>query len=241
MGRVTWALIAINVIVFELIFSMPEPMMNAAFGALSFSSPLFFELWRLVTSLFLHASASHLFFNMLGLYFFGKITEEQMDRKRFVLLYFIAGIVGSLIYGFTSADPAVGASGCVFGLMGYAMLMNPKKTIRMYTIPLPLGMIAIIYAIVESMLVYFGDVMSGVAHITHVTGMIVGALFAFHSSAKKASKGILWLILFLFILIALGPILGIILWIGNLVLGAVDVIVGFVLYGIAKLIGIILW
>ncbi len=241
MGRLTWILIALNVVVFELVFSMPEALLKQTFDVLSFSSPQLFQVWRLFTSLFLHASASHLFFNMLGLYFFGKVLEEEVDPKKFLLIYFLSGIVGNLVYGFTSATPVVGASGCVFGLMGFAMLMKPKKMINFYMFPLPLGVIAVLYAVVETLLVYFGEFASGVAHIAHVAGLIVGVLFAFRIDKKRAGKGLLWLILFLAILILLGPILGLIIVIGNLILGAFDLIVGFVLYGLAKLIGLVLW
>jgi len=241
MGRLTWTLILLNVIVFELVFSMPENLMKTTFDMFAFSTPHIFEVWRLLTSLFLHASASHLFFNMLGLYFFGKVLEEELKPKKFLLVYFVSGIVGSLAYGFTSANPVVGASGCVFGLMGFAMLMKPKKMINLYILPLPLGIIAIIYAIIETMLVYFGEAVSGVAHIAHVAGLVVGVIVAFFADPKRAGKGLLWLILFVVILIFLGPIFGFIIGIGNLFLGAVDFVVGIFLYGLAKLIGLVLW
>jgi membrane associated rhomboid family serine protease len=241
MGRLTWVLILTNVIVFEFVFSMPEELMKQSFDLLAFSSPYFFQIWRLFTSLFLHASASHLFFNMLGLYFFGKILEEEVKPKRFLLIYFLSGIAGNLVYGFTSANPVVGASGCVFGLMGFAMLMKPKKMINFYVFPLPLGVIAILYAVVETLLVYFGEFASGVAHVAHVAGLVVGVLFAFRADKKRAGKGLLWLIAFFAILVLLGPILGLIIGMGNLILGAFDFVVGFVLYGLAKLIGLVLW
>jgi len=241
MGRLTWVLLILNVVVFELVFSMPQNMMEGAFGLLSFSSPQLFEVWRIITSLFMHASASHLFFNMLGLYFFGKIMEEKLEPKRFLLVYFLSGIAGNLVYGFTSSVPVVGASGCVFGLMGFAMLMEPKRMIKFYVFPLPLGIIAIMYAVVETMLVYFGEAASGVAHIAHVAGMLVGGFFAFRSDKKVAGKGLLWLAAFLIILILLGPIFGIILAVGNFILGAFDLVIGFVLYGLAHLLGLVLW
>jgi membrane associated rhomboid family serine protease len=241
MGRITKALILANVVVFELVFSMPESLMQTTFDLLAFSSPHVLEVWRFITSLFLHASASHLFFNMLGLYFFGKVLEEELKAKRFLLVYFLSGIAGSLAYGLTSASPVVGASGCIFGLMGFAMLTRPKKMIKLYVFPLPLGLIAIIYAVIETMLVYFGEMVSGVAHIAHVAGMVVGALFAFWADPKRAGKGLLWLIAFVVIIIILGPVFGFIIGIGNLILGAVDFIVGIVLYGLAYLLGIVLW
>jgi len=241
MGRLTWALIILNVIVFEAVFSMPEEMLEQAFSALAFSSPQLIEIWRLLTSLFMHASASHLFFNMLGLYFFGKMVEKEAGPKKFLAVYFLSGIAGNLVYGLISADAVVGASGCVFGLMGFAMLTKPKEMINMYVIPLPLGVVAIIFAAVESMLVYFGEVKSGIAHAAHVAGLAAGLLTAFLHNPKKSGKGLLWLIAFVIIIVALGPLFSLVMELGNLFLGAVDFVLGIVLYGIANVIGVFLW
>ena len=125
--------------------------------------------------------------------------------------------------------------------MGFAMLMKPKEMINFYVFPLPLGVVAVLYAVVETLLVYFGEAVSGIAHIAHIAGLIVGVLFAFRIDKKRAGKGLLWLILFLVILILLGPILGLIIGVGNLILGAFDFVVGFFLYGLANLLGLVLW
>ncbi|MEM5871844.1 MAG: rhomboid family intramembrane serine protease, partial [Candidatus Aenigmatarchaeota archaeon] len=195
MSRLTWSLILINVIIFEILFSMPEKMMHDFFVSYSFSSQKLFEIWRIITSLFLHASASHLFFNMLGLYFFGRIVEKEAGWKKTTILYFLSGIFGNLLYSMFSSLPVVGASGCVFGLMGDAMFIKPKEMIKLYFFPLPLGIIALLFALVETMLVYFGEMASGVAHVAHVGGLIIGVLFAFFTQPKKSLKGFLWLLL----------------------------------------------
>ena len=78
MGTLTKALIIANVAVFLLIFSMPQGMMEGAFSLLGFSGSSMLEAWRWFTSLFLHASASHLFFNMIALYFFGRVADSSM-------------------------------------------------------------------------------------------------------------------------------------------------------------------
>ncbi len=78
------------------------------------------EAWRLVSSVFLHSGITHLGFNMLSLYFLGSFTEEAFGRTRFFALYLFSGVAGGLAYlyfgGFT--QPAVGASGAIFGLLG---------------------------------------------------------------------------------------------------------------------------
>jgi len=242
MGKLTWGLITANVIVFLLVFSMPKEMMDAAFNLLSFSGPHIIELWRLITSLFMHADASHLFFNMLGLYFFGSILEKEFKTKKiFLLTYFLAGFAGNMAFAFFSGGAVVGASGCVFGLMGAAMLLKPKENIKLYLFPLPLGIIAILYALVETMLVYYGQYADGVAHVSHVAGLLVGAYFAFRHSPKEAGKGIFWLALFVGLIIVLGPIFYFIMDIGDIILGVVDLAVGAILYTISWLLSLVLW
>jgi membrane associated rhomboid family serine protease len=77
------------------------------------------ELYRLVTSGFLHASLLHIGFNMLLLYFLGRLLEPALGTSRFVALYFASLLAGSL--GALLLDPnalTLGASGAVFGLAG---------------------------------------------------------------------------------------------------------------------------
>jgi membrane associated rhomboid family serine protease len=77
------------------------------------------ELYRLVTSGFLHASLLHIGFNMLLLYFLGRLLEPALGTPRFVVLYFASLLAGS--FGALLLDPnalTLGASGAVFGLAG---------------------------------------------------------------------------------------------------------------------------
>jgi len=236
----TWLLIALNVIIFLLVFSMPEPARDWVFQTLSFSSGGVLEVWRWLSSLFLHASASHLFFNMLGLYFFGKILEEEVKREWFISAYFASGLIGNFVFMLTSAYPVVGASGCVFGLMGAAMLLNPIKRVRLYLFPLPLGVIAILFLIFETLVVYFQpQEFSGVANISHLGGVITGSVFAFFYDWRRASKGLLVLFVCIILLIILAPVFGLITGIGGLIWGVIETIVGFFLYGIAGLLSFI--
>lgn len=237
---ITLGLLVINVVVFLLVFSMPEGLMKQIFEVLSFSWATKFEAWRWLTSLFLHASASHLFFNMLGLYFFGKGLEENTSKARFLSVYFVAGLLGNFVFMFTSSSPVVGASGCVFGLLGAAMLLNPVKRIHFYVFPLPLGVVAVAFILVESLMASAGAIaVTGVAHVAHLAGLATGAIFAFFFDPKQATKGMLVLILCLGLLIFLGPFFSLITGIGSLLLGILETVVGFFLYGIARLLSFI--
>ena len=231
----TWLLIFINVIIFVLVFSMPQAMMDWVFQAFSFSGPTSLEVWRWFTSLFLHVSASHLFFNMIGLYFFGKIFEEEVNKAWFLSTYFVSGLIGTFVFMMTSVSPVVGASGCVFGVMGIAMLLNPVKRIRLYLFPLPVGIIAIIFLIVETMVVYFQpQEVSGVANIAHLGGVMTGTIFAFFYDWRRSTKGLLVLLVCIILLVVLAPIFGLITGLAAIVLGIIEAIVGFFLYGIAN-------
>src|SRR5215212_6046948 len=82
------------------------------------------EWWRVVTAGFLHAGAIHLLFNMFALYVLGSLLEPAVGTARFVGIYFVsllAGSLGALIV--SPNDLTVGASGAVFGLMSAAFIM----------------------------------------------------------------------------------------------------------------------
>lgn len=75
--------------------------------------------WRLVTSMFLHGSLLHLAFNMLALWQVGQLVERLFGSRRFIGLYTIAGVCGSLasVLWHPSVN-SVGASGAIFGIVG---------------------------------------------------------------------------------------------------------------------------
>lgn len=77
------------------------------------------QWWRLVSSMFLHGSLLHLVFNMLALWQVGRLTERIFGSTRFVALYFIAGVSGSIASVLWNPHVnSVGASGAIFGIIG---------------------------------------------------------------------------------------------------------------------------
>jgi rhomboid protease GluP len=76
------------------------------------------QYYRLLTSMFLHGGWLHIGFNAWALYVLGPETERIYDTPRFLALYFIAGLAGSIASYTFSARPSVGASGAIFGLVG---------------------------------------------------------------------------------------------------------------------------
>jgi membrane associated rhomboid family serine protease len=76
------------------------------------------ELYRLLTPVFLHGSPIHLFMNMVSLRNIGPMTEQIFGSGRFLALYLVSGMAGNLASSLQTPNPALGASGAVFGVMG---------------------------------------------------------------------------------------------------------------------------
>jgi len=85
-------------------------------------------LWQLVTSFFTHVQVWHIGFNMLALYVLGPQLEGLLGRVRFLALYLLSGLFGSLaVYWLSPVNqPTVGASGAIFGLMGALLVVAVK-------------------------------------------------------------------------------------------------------------------
>jgi membrane associated rhomboid family serine protease/antitoxin component YwqK of YwqJK toxin-antitoxin module len=85
--------------------------------------------WRIITCMFLHFGILHLAVNMYGLYSLGRFIEPGLGSLRFIILYFICGIVASIASLFyVSYTPGAGASGAIFGLCGYVIAAQVIST-----------------------------------------------------------------------------------------------------------------
>jgi membrane associated rhomboid family serine protease len=130
---VTYALIAVNLAVFVACIGSgleTRPQVIQDYAVLG-ESPIpglpigvaSGEWYRLVTGGFLHANVIHIAFNMLALYQLGLLLEPAFGRLRFALVYLVSMLVGSLGVVLLHPDQfTVGASGAVFGLMGFAFM-----------------------------------------------------------------------------------------------------------------------
>ena len=133
-----------------------------------------YEPWRMITSMFAHSPSSflHILFNMFTLWMFGQALESLLGRARFITLYFIAGLAGSLgVMYFDLAlgldfNPVVGASGAIFGLMG-AYLVILRHLGGNSTSLLVLLIINVVIGFLPG---------SNLAWQAHVGGLIGGAL-----------------------------------------------------------------
>jgi membrane associated rhomboid family serine protease len=128
---VTYGLIAVNVLAFLGSVLSGSGVAGGSIGhslivdgGLSRAGLDHGEVWRLVTSGFLHAGLFHLLFNMYALYILGSMLEPAIGSVRFALIYavsLLAGSFGAVLLQKTGLT--VGASGGVFGLMGAAFII----------------------------------------------------------------------------------------------------------------------
>jgi membrane associated rhomboid family serine protease len=116
----TYALLAINIGIFLLQYLMPEFYEeNILFAGFSYTTGILRdkEFYRLFTAMFLHANLAHLALNMLSLYSIGASVERYFGHLRFILIYLLGGILGSLLMLFVS-EAGLGASGAIFAIFG---------------------------------------------------------------------------------------------------------------------------
>lgn len=105
---------------------------------------------RMFSSAFLHADISHLFFNMLTLFFFAPVVIGYMGELSFLLVYFSSLIFGSLLTLLLHKDDysyrAIGASGAVTGVLYAAILLQPNMMLGIFfIIPMPAYIFGILY------------------------------------------------------------------------------------------------
>jgi membrane associated rhomboid family serine protease len=133
---------------------------------------------RMVTSGFLHVDLSHLFLNMFTLYFFADVVIRWFGATKFVIIYLISLLAGSLLALFFHRDEpfysAVGASGAVTGVLYAAILLQPDMKLGIMFIPIPLP--AYILGIAYMMYSIYGmkKRLGNIGHTAHFGGAIGG-------------------------------------------------------------------
>ncbi|MCB1549322.1 MAG: rhomboid family intramembrane serine protease [Hyphomicrobiaceae bacterium] len=138
------------------------------------------QYYRLATSGFLHVDAFHFIFNMLTLFFFGRVMERVLGPSGFLLLYFgseLAAQIFTMIWHRRQPGyAAVGASGAVTGVVFAFCLLQPLAKIFVFFIPI--GIPAILYAglFVLISLYAIGDPRTRIGHAAHIGGAIGGVV-----------------------------------------------------------------
>ncbi len=171
----TFALLAANIIASLIAFSQQDFFVGNSFWIQPIRQG---RQWhRMLTSGFLHVNMTHLFVNMITLYFFGPTLEYIFGTINFLLLYFVSLLGGSVwMYIEKRNDPdyrAVGASGAISGLMLAVALLFPFATIYlMFAIPIWAGVYGALFIIISFILSGRDNAM--IAHGAHLGGAVAG-------------------------------------------------------------------
>lgn len=194
-GSTLTRLIIINIIVFVVVtligvFSGWGNFHQTLSDYLSMSSDtweIFTRPWTLVTYMFMHASIRHIFWNMLLLFWFGRIVGDFMGDKKILPIYILGGIVGGILYYFTwNYTPygnegtvyMVGASGAVMAFLGAATYMSPKYEFNLLLI----GRIKLYYITLFLLFVDLVMISRNVntgGHFAHLGGFAYGVFYVY--------------------------------------------------------------
>ncbi|GFP74922.1 rhomboid family intramembrane serine protease [Clostridium fungisolvens] len=135
-SKITFGLIVINVVVFLI-----TALVSGNFGDIDTSVLVYFgakqneliqsgQYYRLITAMFLHGGIIHIAFNMYALYSLGNLIENIYGKWKYLLIYFLAGILSTTTSYIFSPYVSVGASGAIFGLFGAAVVFGLKERNR---------------------------------------------------------------------------------------------------------------
>ena len=130
--------------------------------------------WTILTSLFIHDGIWHILGNMLTLYFFGSYLISLVGERRFLVVYFLGGILGNVVFMWLGSplSTAIGASGAVFAVAGALAVMRPKSTVFILPIPVP---VPLWVAVLGGFLI----ISPGIAWQAHLGGLVVGLISGF--------------------------------------------------------------
>ena len=165
---VTYVLIAINVLIY---FGASQG--SGAYRDFALDGPDVAngDVWRLLTSGFLHYGIFHLLTNMYALYWLGQMIEPAVGNVRFAALYFASLLAGS--FGALLVSPnalTAGASGAIFGLLGAAIVMARSRGINL----MASGLLPILF--INLAITFFPGVNISIGG--HIGGFIGGGLVA---------------------------------------------------------------
>ena len=175
---VTYVLIVINILIFIVSMFANDFLYNLAVNRYLITEG---QWYRLITGIFLHANIFHLVFNMYALYIIGMQLESFLGKGKYLAVYLLSGLAGSVLSIFMSSGFSVGASGAIFGLMGsllyfgYHYRVYLDSVIKSQIIPL---------IIINLLIGFFA---SGIDIWAHIGGLIGGVLATMAVGVKYKS------------------------------------------------------
>ena len=169
---ITYALIIINVLVFIAMYifgkGSEDTLTLLLFGA---NYPVLVragDYYRLITSAFLHAGLLHLIFNNYALYVIGSQLESFLGKAKFLIIYLVSAICGSLMSMLFSDGISVGASGAIFGLLGSLLYFGYNYRVYLGTVLKS----QIIPLIILNLVI--GFITPGIDNAAHIGGLLGG-------------------------------------------------------------------
>ena len=180
-AKITLSLIFINLffyIAFNLILGIEYLLLFSQINSKVIEDS---EYWRLFTAMFLHADIIHLFSNMVALLIFGAAVETNFPRYQYSIIYFVSGLIGNIFSLFLLPLYAIslGASGCIFGLIGAAFIFFAREDPTFIGI----GLIYVAYFILMSFA-------PGINLWAHLFGLLGGIIFGYLFKRKRQFEDI---------------------------------------------------
>jgi len=176
--RGLWFLIGLNALMFIATTADGDLVYSLGLQPDSFSE----RPWTIVSSLFVHGSLWHVLANMFTLYFFGNYLTLLEGEGRFLMVYFLGGLIGNALY-LLLADPLVtgiGASGAVFAVGGTLAVIRPKTKVIVFPIPAPIPLWG---AVVGGGLII--SLFPHVAWQAHLGGLLLGVGSGYYFKRKS--------------------------------------------------------
>lgn len=198
---ITYILIFVNIL-FYVLSIISNSFYNSM--VLNPSKILNGEYYRLLSCIFMHGGIIHLLCNMYCLYVIGPQVESFFGKIKYIVIYLLSGIIGSLMSLSITNSLSLGASGAIFGLLGsilyfgYHYRVYLSQAIKSQIIPL----------IVLNL--FLGFILNGVDNAAHIGGLIGGILVSmmvgvkYKSSTMEKVNGLILTIIFTLFLIYLG-------------------------------------
>jgi len=178
-------IVLINTVVFLLLsFGSRLGVINAewiieTFGQVNTKVFGEFMIWQFLTAMFLHGGIMHLVNNMLILWIFGTLLEEEWGWRFFLLYYLVCGLGAGLLefcIDPSSSVPGIGASGAIFGLLGGAGLLFPKREVYIFMAKVQLKYVVAFLVLLELYFCFMGA-QDGIGHWVHISGLVIGIGF----------------------------------------------------------------
>ena len=148
-----------------------------------------FYLWQLFTYIFLHGNVSHILFNLIALWMFGGELENYWGPKKFLFYFFFCGIgaaVCTVLFSPYQFIPVIGASGAIYGLLLAFGWLFPNRLIYIYfLLPIPAKYFVILYGFIEFIYASRGGTGGGIAHLTHLGGLLFGLLYMAYPAIRQ--------------------------------------------------------